>query len=188
MDNTPKARQNLRMDIIEPNFLQPEIRRFQFATLHTVNNGPLLAADAVKDAFLTALTDTRNEFRLVIGAYVILDNHVHILYGLPYDHSNIPALNHLRGNFVRIWRKSGTSTDDVRVWSRHAESRAISNSRDLRAHLDYIHSDPVTHGIVKRAADYPWSSLPARIAQGHYPHEWARLGPPAGLAQISRIS
>ncbi len=49
----------------------------------------------------------------------------------------------------------------------------IRDERDLHHHLDYIHINPVKHGYVKRAIDWPYSSFHRYVAQGLYPVNWA---------------
>ena len=67
---------------------------------------------------------------------------------------------------------------------RHAASRrtravaaplwehVIRDEADFATHLDYIHFNPVKHGLVERAADWPWSSLHRYVAEGAYPLSW----------------
>jgi putative transposase len=39
--------------------------------------------------------------------------------------------------------------------------------------MDYIHFNPVKHGLVSMAADWPFSSFHRAVAKGLYPREWA---------------
>jgi len=39
--------------------------------------------------------------------------------------------------------------------------------------MDYIHFNPVKHGLVARAADWPYSSFHRAVKAGLYPLEWA---------------
>jgi putative transposase len=49
----------------------------------------------------------------------------------------------------------------------------IRDERDLNRHLDYIHYNPVKHGHVERAIDWPYSSFHRYVARGVYPANWA---------------
>ncbi|NMB55481.1 MAG: transposase, partial [Leptolinea sp.] len=42
----------------------------------------------------------------------------------------------------------------------------------LNTHVDYIHINPVKHGLVKRVADWPWSSFHRFVRMGIYPLDW----------------
>jgi putative transposase len=39
--------------------------------------------------------------------------------------------------------------------------------------VDYIHLNPVKHGLAQRPVDWPWSSLHRYIRQGIVPPNWA---------------
>jgi hypothetical protein len=38
--------------------------------------------------------------------------------------------------------------------------------------LDYIHYNPVKHGLVKKAQDWPWSSFHRYVGLGYYDKDW----------------
>ena len=45
------------------------------------------------------------------------------------------------------------------IWQRRYWEHTIRDDRDLAAHLDYIHFNPVKHGLVEHPADWPYSSF-----------------------------
>ncbi len=52
----------------------------------------------------------------------------------------------------------------------------IRNEEDYRAHLDYVHINPVKHGIVETAVDWPHSTFHRLVKEGVYPVDWAGGG------------
>ena len=48
----------------------------------------------------------------------------------------------------------------------------IRNDRDYAAHMDYIHFNPVKHGLVTEVAAWPFSSFHQSVAIGLYPLAW----------------
>ena len=48
----------------------------------------------------------------------------------------------------------------------------IRDEGDLERHLDDIHYNPVKHGLVGRAIDWPWSSFHRFVRAGQYPVDW----------------
>ena len=44
---------------------------------------------------------------------------------------------------------------------------------DFERHIDYIHYNPVKHGLVTRVADWPYSSFHRYVAQGILSSDWA---------------
>jgi putative transposase len=48
----------------------------------------------------------------------------------------------------------------------------IRDERNLTAHMDYIHFNPVKHGFVEHPAEWPYSSFHRCVARGLYPAGW----------------
>ena len=42
-------------------------------------------------------------------------------------------------------------------------------------HLDYIHYNPVKHGLVKNVSDWQWSSFHRFVAKGYYAKNWGEM-------------
>jgi putative transposase len=59
------------------------------------------------------------------------------------------------------------------IWQRRYWEHVIRDEQDFRNHLDYIHYNPVKHGHVKTAIDWPYSSFHRYLARGQYPTNWA---------------
>lgn len=53
--------------------------------------------------------------------------------------------------------------------------------RDFAQHCDYIHYNPVRHGLCKTPQDWQFSSIHRFIAQGIYPPNW-------GLDEVPEMS
>jgi putative transposase len=159
---------------------------YLFVSLCTRHREPLLKGEDAKRLFLEKLAHTKKLFHLVIAAYVVLDDHVHLLFTSPPGNECSAIVNSLRAAFQRELRKGGAPAGDTQtqVWEHGFKMRTLVSKEALRDHMDFIHYDPVRHGVVERAADYRWSSLSKRMAEGYYPHDWAELAPPAGVARV----
>jgi hypothetical protein len=74
------------------------------------------------------------------------------------------------------WRaiKEGFSGGERGIWQRRYWEHTIRDDRDLAAHLDYIHFNPVKHGLVEHPAEWPHSSFRRCVAGGLYPAELMR--------------
>ncbi len=55
----------------------------------------------------------------------------------------------------------------------------IRDESDFRRHVDYVHVNPLKHGLVRRVCDWPYSSFHRDVRAGLYPADWA--GDPALL-------
>jgi len=52
------------------------------------------------------------------------------------------------------------------IWQRRYWEHLIRNDRDYQLHADYIHYNPVKHGYVKHAVDWPYPSIHEHISKG----------------------
>jgi len=48
----------------------------------------------------------------------------------------------------------------------------IRDENDFARHADYIHWNPLKHGLVRCAADWPYSTFHRFVATGMYPEDW----------------
>ena len=63
------------------------------------------------------------------------------------------------------------------VWQRRFWEHTIRDETDLENHADYIHYNPVKHGLAVRPADWHDSSFHRFQALGHYPIDWGSSEP-----------
>jgi REP-associated tyrosine transposase len=59
------------------------------------------------------------------------------------------------------------------LWQPRYWEHTIRDDNDFARHVDYIHFNPVKHGIVKRARDWPFSSFHLYVRRGTLPEDWA---------------
>jgi len=101
-------------------------------------------------------------------AYVILPDHFHLIVKVSY--STISNVMHsVKTRFSRYIRDSVRSG---RVWQNRFWDHMIRNDEDMKRHIDYIHYNPVKHGIVKRPADYEFSTFELYVNLGQYDKSW----------------
>jgi putative transposase len=58
------------------------------------------------------------------------------------------------------------------VWQNRFWEHLIRDDRDLQTHLDYIHYNPVKHGLVPSPGDWPSSTFHRYVQEGLYPENW----------------
>lgn len=59
------------------------------------------------------------------------------------------------------------------IWQRRDWEHPIRDERDYAAHIDYMHINPVKHGLVHCVADWPYSTFHRLVEEGIYPKDWA---------------
>lgn len=114
-----------------------------------------------------------------VVAVVVLPDHLHCIWRLPEgDSDNAARWSHIKSGFSRglpttEWRNASRRAKRERgIWQRRFWARVIADDDDLRSHVDYIHFNPVKHGRVDRAVDWPYSSVHRWIARGDLSADW----------------
>jgi putative transposase len=67
---------------------------------------------------------------------------------------------------------SKTAKHERGVWQRRYWEHAIRDDADLEWHVDYIHFNPIKHGLVSRVCDWPHSSFKQYVARVELPPDW----------------
>jgi putative transposase len=62
------------------------------------------------------------------------------------------------------------------IWQRRCWEHTIRDNRDFAVLMDYIHFNPVKHGLVAHLADWTHSSFHRCVASGLYPAGWKGSG------------
>jgi putative transposase len=137
------------------------------------------------DALRGAVRDVRQLLPFRIDAWVVLPDHIHCLWTLPEEDSDFPE------RWRRIKATFSKSLPDIEpqlpikprkgergIWQRGYWEHTIRDDRDYAAHLDYIHFNPVKHGLAESAGDWPFSSFRRCVAAGLYPADWLGGGEP----------
>lgn len=58
------------------------------------------------------------------------------------------------------------------TWQRRFWEHQIRDDLDYEIHMDYLHYNPVKHGIVRNVKDWPHSTFHRYIRQGVYAQNW----------------
>jgi putative transposase len=111
-------------------------------------------------------------------AICILPDHLHAIWTLPGEDSNFAMRwNLIKGGFSRGLPAASRSSSKVvkrekGIWQRRYWEHAIRDETDLASHVDYIHFNPVKHGLVSRVCDWPHSSFHQYVRRGDLPEDW----------------
>lgn len=133
----------------------------------------------LRHAFLT--TRAARGFDLL--AIAVLPDHLHCVWRLPdEDADNAIRWRQIKREFSRALDPLEPRSESRRkrgergVWQRRYWERLIVDQDDLRAHVDYVHFNPVKHCQVRCAVDWPYSSIHRYIRRGDLTAEWGGDG------------
>lgn len=142
------------------------------------NRQPIFVDRADRERLLALLADHATRLGVALHAYVLMDNHFHLL-ATPSTADGLPLLMQAVGRgYVRWFNdrhgRSGT------LWEGRYRSTVIQPDPWLMVCMAYIDLNPVRSGVMPDAAAYQWSS------HGHYAgvrHD-RFLTPPAAYWQL----
>jgi putative transposase len=141
------------------------------------------------DSLRAAVRRIRARRPFHIDAWVVLPDHMHCLWTLPLDDSDFSIRwKEIKALFSRslpaVEERSPVRVrrDERGLWQRRFWEHAIRDDHDYAAHMDYIHFNPVKHGLVSRAAEWLFSSFHRCVALGFYPVGWGGDG--AGVGKV----
>ena len=156
-----------------------------FFTLVTYRRQPLLSLPANIERLRAAFRRERERYPFTIDAIVILPDHLHTLWRLPQDDDDYPN----RWSRIKRYFSIGcVGADTTRpasreqkreraVWQRRFWEHRIRDREDWRGHMDYIHYNPVRHGLSATPAEWPYSSFHRCVEKGWYAADWGGAEP-----------
>jgi REP-associated tyrosine transposase len=132
---------------------------------------------------IAAFRVTRSERPFTIDAIVVLPDHLHAIMTLPPDDADFSGRwRRLKSLFTRHVAAGGQPVERNRkgeraLWQRRFWEHTIRDERDFARHFDYIHFNPVKHGLVSRVCDWPHSSFHQYVRKGWLPQDWGGTAP-----------
>jgi REP-associated tyrosine transposase len=128
----------------------------------------------------SAFRYARSRRPFALDAIVVLSDHLHAIWTLPEGDADFPLRWRLIKSVFSRGLPSGERISPSRsrkaergIWQRRYWEHTIRDDADFARHFDYIHFNPVKHGHVDRARDWPYSSFHRAVRLGVYPREWA---------------
>ena len=91
-------------------------------------------------------------------AWAVMSNHYHFIALAPDQSDSLPKLVRALHSKSSIWLNKNDNLSNRKVWFGYWDT-CLSFEKSYLARLHYVHLNPVKHGIVKRAEDYPWCSM-----------------------------
>lgn len=149
-----------------------------FFTVVTYGRRPLLADEININLLRQALASAKTRRPFDVEAMVVLPDHLHCIWRLPAGDADFSGRWRAVKQFVSKRLDTAVSPRGEKpVWQRRFWEHLIRDQEDWRRHMDYIHFNPVKHGLVAAPEDWPHSSYRRAVAEGRYPPGWGRTEP-----------
>ena len=154
-----------------------------FFTVVTYRRQRFLCDENVRNALREGIKTTQASHPFTIDAWVLLPDHIHCIWTLPPDDADFGIRWAMIKRYVTkqcgqelkrdAWiNRSKQKRKESTLWQRRFWEHQIRNERDYERHMDYLHYNPVKHGLVEKVAGWPHSTFHRYVRQGVYGMDW----------------
>lgn len=152
-----------------------------FFTLVTFDRQPLFKKPEIASMLYQAINHVRRRHDFDLAAHVILPDHVHFLMTLPPGDCDFSTrLMLIKSRFTRHHLADLAQTGGYRrgsrrertVWQARFWEHLVRDLTEFEACADYIHYNPVAHGLVDAPGDWLESSFRQWVADGRRDALW----------------
>lgn len=131
------------------------------------NRQAIFFSDLDRQHLLATLAEVSTLYNVGVHAYVLMDNHFHLLV-TPVSADALSRMMQALGRRYVGWfnarhQRSGT------LWEGRFRAGLIEGERHLLACMRYIELNPVRAGLCAQAQDWPWSSAAHHLGLGRQP-------------------
>lgn len=152
-----------------------------FVTYAVVGWVDVFTRDVYRKIFIENLNWYSKNKGLVIYAWVLMTNHVHMILSRKErhkledimrdlkKHTSVNTIKAIESNstesrklwMLKIFKEAGIANSqntNYQFWQHGNHPVELYNNRLMEQKLDYIHENPIKHGFVNKAENYDWSS------------------------------
>jgi len=155
-----------------------------FFTVVTHQRRRFLADDPARSLLGGVIRRCQLRWPFKINAIVLLPDHLHTIWTLPRGDSDYSTRwGWLKKEFTKNWLAIGGEDAVVSearqregrrgIWQPRFYEHTIEDEDDFQSRFDYIHYNPVKHGLVRCPKHWQWSSFHRWVDCGVYPEDWA---------------
>ena len=126
-------------------------------TAGTYGKKHYLRASERLDLFLDELHRRAEKYGWVLQAWAVFSNHYHFVGIAPGSAEALPRFLADLHSETAIPINERDGAPGRTVWFNYWETR-LTYEKSYLARLNYVINNPVKHGLVSRASDYPWCS------------------------------
>ena len=168
-----------------PNYRRAKVEGgIYFFTLVTNRRETLFHDSRARTTLGDCFRECRERWFFETIAIVLLPDHLHAIWSLPSGDADYSRRwSWIKKEFTKRWlaadgRETEVSTARKRegrrgVWQPRFWEHTIETEEDYERHFDYIHYNPVKHGLVKCPHEWEHSSFHRWVKAGVLPRHWA---------------
>jgi putative transposase len=163
-----------------PNFCRYYVpNAIYFIVAVTRDRRRVLADPDHVDLFFETMRQVRQRKPFSLLAYSVIPDHVNLLLKPTGDANFSRIMLSLQRSYTLRFKELRGITTSLSLWQRGFWDHVIRDEEDLWRHFDYIHYNPVKHGLVSWPEDYAHSSYRYGLEKGYYEPGWGHTAPPS---------
>jgi putative transposase len=124
-----------------------------------------------------AFREVKDKRPFELLAMVVLPDHLHCIWRLPFDDADFSTRWQMVKTAFSRRLPADTETNGAKtIWQPRFYEHCLRDESDFHRHLDYLHYNPVKHGLTSSAAEWPYSSFKRFVNMGWYAINWSVTG------------
>ena len=154
-----------------------------FFTLVSYNRRRIFCEDDFLQAFKKSIKQVQQQYPFEIIAWVQLPDHIHCIWRMPTNDANYSMRwSQIKRLTTQACPRYHLPIDDLSrskvkrnergIWQRRFYEHEIKNEADFIRYMNYLHYNPIKHGLVKMVVHWPYSSFHRYVKQGSYAQDW----------------
>lgn len=169
-----------------PNYKRAKSGATYFFTVVTHERRRILCLEQSRAVLRWVIRNVQLEYPFTIEAFVLLPDHLHCIWTFPKgdtDYSKRWGMikkeftKQVRNDIERLLGEDHLTESRIKhreagIWQRRFWEHLIRDQNDFNRHCDYIHYNPVKHGLVSQPSEWAYSSFHRFVKAGKYAPEW----------------
>ena len=154
-----------------------------FFTLVTHLRRPLFTNPEARECLRLAFKEEQSNHPFDMTAIVLLPDHLHCVWQLPEKDDDFSRRwGRIKSKFTKSWLDHGGREIHISkarnrhrergVWQKRFWEHRIRDEQDFMRHVNYIHYNPIKHGLVRCPHEWPYSSFKRWMDDGYYKYDW----------------
>lgn len=112
-------------------------------------------------------------------AAVVLPDHLHAVIRMEDQTANF---SRLRQDIKKGFTRRTSQPRAPSAWQSRCWERTVRDEAGLQTCVDYVHVNPLKHGLVSAVAEWPHSTFHRYVSKGWLPLDWA--APPDAIGKF----
>jgi len=168
------------------NYIRARYDTTYFFTVVTYQRRKILCLEPCRKILREAIKHTQSKHLFTIEAIVLLLEHIHCICILPVGDTNYSMRwGMIKKEFTKHAQvlidelvgtvhptQSRKKHREGTIWQRRSWEHMIRDDEDMTSHVEYIHYNPVKHGLVEAPGEWQYSSFHKYVEKGLYPSHW----------------